>query len=98
MVNKRDSLLEQKTKKIDEAISMILKWIDFEKLSLEQQSVLVDIARSEWESKTYLEDFKLKILKDIWNSADENHYWEAFNKKIWPSLLTIQLMFDFFCW
>jgi len=25
MVNKRDSLLEQKTKKIDEAISMILK-------------------------------------------------------------------------
>ena len=98
MVNKRDSLLDQKTKKIDEEISMILKWIDFEKLSLEQQSVLVDIARSEAESKTYLEDLMLTILKNIWNNADENHYWEAFNKKAWHSLLTDQLIFDFFCW
>ena len=81
MVDKRDNLLEQKRKKIDNEISNILKWIDFENLCIEQQENHIDIARSDAESKSYSEDIKLSILKNIWNSAYENHYWEKMDKK-----------------
>lgn len=92
MVDKRDNLLEQRSEKIDKEISNILKWIDFENLCIEQQEQLIDKARSKAESQSYQEDLKLTILRNIWNTSYENHYWET------PSPLVNKLMYDFFCW
>lgn len=86
--NKRESLLEQKRKSIEEEISIILRRIDMEKLSEEDQLKIRESAKNIAEQKDYNEDYKLKILNNIQKSAEENHFWEEIDKNEWLNVFS----------
>jgi hypothetical protein len=72
--SKRENLLEQKRKSIEEEISIILRKINMEKLSEEDQLKIRESAKNIAEQKNYDEDYKLKILNNIQKNAEENHF------------------------
>jgi hypothetical protein len=72
--SKRENLLEQKRKSIEEETSIILRKINMENLSEEDQLKIREAAKNIAEQKNYDEDYKLKILNNIQKNAEENHF------------------------
>lgn len=86
--NKRKKLLEQRAKRIAEEIVLILKWIDMNEYSKEDQLNFQESARHIAEKKSYTEDYNLTILENIKNSSEENHYWEDVNVHEWINIFS----------
>ncbi len=86
--SKRENLLEQKRKSIEEEISIILRKINMEKLSEEDQLKIRESAKNIAEQKNYDEDYKLKILNNIQKNAEENHFWEEIDKNEWLNVFS----------
>lgn len=86
--SKRKNLLEQRTQRIADEIALILKWIDMDKLSEEEQLKIQESAKFLAEKKSYIEDYKLMVLENIKNSSEENHYWEHINDSEWINIFS----------